>query len=68
MNYVTLTFELTSDLRLKAVTVDHNDTELNGDSDLLKGLAFALLECLSTNKESILVQDILNDLNIPRKL
>ena len=44
-----------------------NDTGLPDDSNLIKMVAIALLKSIYTNKESVQLQDMLNELNIPVK-
>lgn len=64
MKYVTVVFCLTDDLLLKEIVIDSNDTELPSDSDLLKKLSCATLKSLHLNKDSVMVQDLLNELDI----
>ena len=64
MKYIELGIQLTDDLRLKSVTVNHNNTDFESDSKLIQRLAFAILKSIHANKESTGVQDLLNELDI----
>lgn len=64
---IQLTFRLTETLGMKSVTVDLNTTDLPSDSELIKKLAFTILKSLSLNKEDIAVQNLLNELGIPKQ-
>lgn len=68
MRYIQLGIHLTDDLGIKLVTIDHNDTGLKTDSDLLLQIAFTMLKSLNLNKESVKVQDLLNELDINRTI
>ena len=64
MHYIQLGLHLNEKLGLKSVSIDFNSTDLNNDSKLLEILAFTILRGLKINKDSVLVQDLLNELNI----
>lgn len=62
---ITLSFHLEGEnLGLKSVTFDVNETDLPNDSELLKMLATTLLKSIIINKQDVLVQDLLNELDI----
>jgi len=67
MKYIDLVIILDDNLAIKSVTIDMNDTGLPSDSSLIKMVSVALLKSMQMNKESVGVQDILNELNIPTK-
>lgn len=62
--YIQLGIHLNDELGIKAVTFDNNDTGLANDSELLKNVAFAIMKAVAINKESVKVQDLLNELDI----
>ena len=64
MKYIQLGIHLTDDLGIKAITIDHNESGLNSDSELIKRLSIAMLKGLVINKESVAIQDLLNEVNI----
>jgi hypothetical protein len=64
MPYIELGFDLTDELGIKSVLINHNDTELKNDSELLRSISIAILKALESNKESLTVQDLLNELGI----
>ena len=64
MHHIQLGLHLNEKLGLKSVSIDFNSTDLNNDSKLLEILAFTILRGLKINKDSVLVQDLLNELNI----
>lgn len=63
-HYIQFGVHLNENLGIKAVTIDHNTTRLPSDSQLLKRVAFTLLKSIELNKEDVMLQDLLNDLNI----
>jgi hypothetical protein len=67
MKHLEIVFGFTDELGLKSVQFNYNDTGLPEDSELLRRVACALIESLSVNKESLKVQDILNQLDITIK-
>lgn len=67
MKAITLTFNLTDELGLKSIVFDYNDTGLPENSETLRKIAIATLKAISDNQESCGVQDLLNDLDIPRQ-
>ena len=64
MKIIQLLFEVSDDLSLKSVTVEYNGTDLASDSTLIKNLCTATLKSLINNKDSVVVQDLLNELGI----
>jgi hypothetical protein len=66
MPYIQLGIFLNDRLGITSVRIDHNDTGLNDDSNLIETVALTLLKSLSLNKESVQVQDLLNELGIER--
>ena len=67
MKMIILTFELTDDLGIKSIAYDYNDTELPSNSESLGKIAMAIIKSISLNKDSLIVQDLLNELNIEVK-
>jgi len=65
LNSIQLAFNISEDYALKSVVFMHNDTDLPSDSELIKNLAIAMLKSLHLNKDSVAVQDLLNELNTP---
>lgn len=63
-HYIQLGINLNEELGLKSVTIDYNTTGLPNDSELLKLVAMTILKAIVLNKESVAVQDLLNDLDI----
>jgi hypothetical protein len=66
--YIQLGVKLNDNLGLTHVTVDINTTDLPSDSKLVKEVAIALLKALKSNKDSVQVQDLLNELGIAREV
>lgn len=66
MKYIQLGINLTDDLGIRSVVVGINTTDLPSDSHLIEIVAFTLLKSLSLNKDSVMVQDLLNELGIER--
>lgn len=64
MKYIQLGIHLTDELGIKSVTIDHNDTSLPSDSDLIKRVSMTVLKSLILNKEDVIVQDLINELGI----
>jgi hypothetical protein len=64
MNTIQLSFSIGDEYRLKSVSFVYNDTDLPDDSTTLKNLAVALLKSLKINQDSVMVQDLLNELDI----
>lgn len=60
---ITLSLNLNSELGLTSVIIGTNTTSLPNDSELLKKVSIAILRALDLNKEDILVQDLLSELN-----
>lgn len=67
MKHIQITVGLTDDLGVKSITFDYNDTHLPCDSKLIELLSFAMLTSCRTNKESMGVQDLLNETGIKRE-
>ncbi len=66
MTHLTLRFEFNEQRGLKSVEWHENTTGLEETTGTLQGLAICLLESISKNKDSLKVQDLLNELGIPR--
>ena len=64
MKCIRLEIILTDDLGIKSISIDQNETGLPSNSGLIRKVAIAVLQSISLNKESIQVQDMLNELNI----
>ena len=64
--YIQIGLHLNEDLGLEAATFEHNTTHLQSDSDLLKLIGIALLKAVSINKDDLVVQDLLDELDIER--
>ena len=67
MKLIQLTFELTDELGIKSISYVYNDTDLPSNSETLGSIAIAILKAINLNKDSLLVQDLLNELNIEVK-
>ncbi len=65
-HYIQLGISLTDELGIKSIAISYNSTELENDSKLIEKLAFTILKSLKLNKESVAVQDLLNELGIER--
>lgn len=68
MKKLTITLNLTDDLKVKSIVFEENETGIKSDSELLNNAATAILSLLKSNKDDIEVQELLNDLQIPREL
>lgn len=66
-HYIQFGVHLNERLGIKAVTIDHNTTDLPSDSELIKRVAFTLLKSIHLNKEDVMLQDLLNELDISRQ-
>lgn len=66
MKTINLSLILNERLGLKSVTINYNDTDLPSDSELIRKVSITLLKSLSLNKDTIIVQDLLNELGIER--
>lgn len=66
-HYIQFGVHLNERLGIKAVTIDHNTTDLPSDSELIKRVAFTLLKSIQLNKEDVMLQDLLNELDISRQ-
>lgn len=66
-HYIQFGIHLNDELGIKAVTIDHNTTDLPSDSQLIKQVAMGLLKSLVRNKEDVTIQDLLNSLDISRE-
>jgi len=64
MKAIQLMFIIGDDLGLKSVTFQYNDSGLPDNSTTLKTLSIAVLKSLKMNKDSVIVQDLLNELDI----
>lgn len=61
---ISLSIILTSDLGIKSIVFNHNDTKLESDSVLLRNIAIAILKAIAINKDDVEIQDLLNSANI----
>lgn len=66
-HYIQFGVHLNERLGIKAITIDHNTTDLPSDSELIKRVAFTLLKSIHLNKEDVMLQDLLNELDISRQ-
>ena len=66
MKNIQLSISLSDDLGIKAIVYDYNDTELPSNSETLGNIAIAILKSLHLNKDDLLIQDLLNELDISR--
>ena len=64
MKHITLTFNIDDNMGLRSVTYDYNDTSLPNDSNMLEMIAVALLKSVRDNKDTLIVQDLFNELGI----
>jgi hypothetical protein len=64
MKYIQLGFFLTDELGIKSILIDQNNTGLPNDSKLLENIAFAILKASHINRDSLILQDLLNELDI----
>lgn len=55
---------LNDDLGLEAASFEHNTTDLQSDSELLKLIGIALLKAVKVNKDDLVIQDLLNELDM----
>ena len=62
--FIQLTFGLTDDLGIKSIAYDINETELPSNGETLGMIAMGMIKALHLNKDSVLVQDLLNELDI----
>jgi len=60
MKYINIGFSFTDDLALKHITINHNDTELDSDSELVKKVIMTALKSFHLNKDDVSFQDLLN--------
>lgn len=66
MKNIQLSISLSDDLGIKAIVYNYNDTELPSNSETLGNIAIAILKSLHLNKDDLLIQDLLNELDISR--
>jgi len=67
MKHIQITVQMNDDLGIEAILFDYNDTHLPNDSKLIELLSYAMLKGCVTNKESLGVQDLLNEIGIKLK-
>jgi hypothetical protein len=67
MSSIQLHLDFNEDLGLTSVVFMHNSTGINSDSALLEKVSIALLKSIIANKDSLPVQDLLNELGIETK-
>lgn len=63
MKKIVLDFYFNERLSLKKVLIDKNETELPSDSDLLEAIARCLLKSIEKNRDSLRLQDLINDID-----
>jgi len=66
MKNIQISISLSDDLGIKAIVYNYNDTELPSNSETLGNIAIAILKSLHLNKDDLLIQDLLNELDISR--
>jgi hypothetical protein len=66
MKTIQLTFNLSEDLAMKSIVYSYNDTDLPSNSETLGNIAIAMLRSLNLNKDDLIVQDLLIELDIKR--
>jgi hypothetical protein len=66
MKTITISFGIVDDC-IKQIVFDENETDMPNNSETLEMLAFTLLTVISKEKDSMKVQDVLNELNIKRQ-
>lgn len=66
MKTIQLTFNLSEDLAMKSIIYSYNDTDLPSNSETLGNIAIAMLRSLNLNKDDLIVQDLLIELDIKR--
>jgi hypothetical protein len=64
MKCLTLVLCYNEELALKSVLIDKNETGLTSNSELVKIAAINMLKSFYLNKDDLLVQDLLRELNI----
>jgi len=64
MRSIELDIVLTDDLGIKSCIINYNDTELPNNSYLIEKIAIGLLKAIYINKDDILIQDLLAELNM----
>ena len=67
MKKITLTFEITDEMGLKAIEAEYVSPEIEYSSKLLKALLVAGLKSLNNNPEACMVADLLWEQNIAVK-
>lgn len=66
MKAIQLFISLSDDLGIQSITFSYNDTELPSDWKTLNAVANAILKAIKANKDRIIVDELLDDLNIKR--
>jgi hypothetical protein len=64
MQTIQLSLAITDNLGLKSVQITTNTTSLPNNSNTIRLIALALLKSINDNKDSLIVQDLLNELDI----
>ena len=64
MAAISLMINLNDELGITSIVYSYNDTELPSNSETLGKISLAILKSLHLNKDSLLVQDLLSELNI----
>lgn len=66
-HYIQFGIHLNDKLGIQSATIDANTTDLPSNSELIKKVAIGLLKSLHLNKEDVMLQDLLNELDIKRE-
>lgn len=65
MKHIQISIDLSDELGIKSASINYNDTGLKSDSELVIKVAYTLLQSFSANKDDVLLQDLLREVNIP---
>lgn len=66
MPIIVLSFNVDENFGLRSANIDFNNTDLPNNSKTMRLIAIALLTAISLNKDDLVVQYLLNELDIPR--
>lgn len=64
LHYIEFGINLNEGLGITSVSINYNTTNLPSNSELVKKVAFTLLKSIYSNKEDLMLQDLLNELDI----
>lgn len=59
-----IAINLTDDLDITSALITHNDTKIPSDFKLIQNVARTLLKSISLNKDSLKLQDLMNEMDI----